>query len=390
MLKPILALSTALVITLSAIAQDMEINPDHPDRYIVVPGDTLWDISERFLNTPWMWPEIWQINPQIENPHLIYPGDEISLIYVDGQPQLRVNRGRRTVKLSPKVRRTPLGDSVKPLPLSAIKPFLEDRVIVDESVIPQLPYVVAMDEERVNGIAGQPAYVRNLEPGSRGRYAIMRPTEIFKEAPKKGKQIREPWDIADGKSLGEYTESLWRTMTGYDRRVEVLGRELIKVAEAEVRQGGDPATMEITDSIAEVRAGDVLMPVNDNPFDLEFYPQPPTEIPENTRVIALSKTYYAAGPNQVVVINRGNQDGVKNGQVYAAYRPGQKIRDTAKYPRDDAKTYFSPQRRRDAQVQLPDERGGELMIFRTFDRVSYALVMRTVRPVRVMDKLMAP
>ena len=143
-------------------AQEPVFKEDHPDTYTVVKGDTLWDISGRFLRLPWKWPEIWHANPQISNPHLIYPGDVISLVYIDGQPRLMVNRGNGgTIKLSPQARVKPIAEAIPTIPLEAINSFLRaGRIIEDEAIINNAPYVIGGEAESVVLGAGNKVYAR--------------------------------------------------------------------------------------------------------------------------------------------------------------------------------------------------------------------------------------
>ena len=397
MKRRIFALALGICTALAAFAQDVELQPDHPSRYVVERGDTLWDISATFLRSPWLWPEIWQANPQIDNPHLIYPGDVISLVYVDGQPRLRLDRsGIPTVRLSPQARVVSGGTGISPVPLSAIRPFLEDRSILDESAIAAMPYVVAMEEEHTTSVAGGLLYVRGLDATPGDEYAVLRPTSVFREVPAGRKKPLEPrateWDATDGISVADYISMAYENTVRrrYNSKVQTLGYEVVQVATAEVSAVGDPSTLFVTSSVNEVQEGDLLMPLFNNEYDLEFFPHAPEEVPENAKVMGLSKTTYAAGRNQVVVINKGRQDGIENGHVFAAHTPGPTVRDRVKYPKDDVRTYFSRERRRNARVTLPDEYAGLIMVFRTFDRVSYALVMRSTAPIRAMDNLTAP
>ena len=154
----ILLLSCALSMPL-ALAEEL-LRGDHPDHYTVVKGDTLWDISGRFLHQPWRWPEIWHVNPQIANPHLIYPGDQLDLVYIDGKPQLRLRRG--TLKLSPSVRSTPWDGAIPTVPLDAIGPFLTRPYVLEPGQMDGAPYIVDFDDGHILGGPGQKAYVLSL------------------------------------------------------------------------------------------------------------------------------------------------------------------------------------------------------------------------------------
>lgn len=397
MFKPILAFLAGILCCASAFAQ-VELRADHPDRYVVVKGDTLWDISARFLSKPWLWPEIWQVNPQIENPHLIYPGDEISLVYIDGEPRLAVRRG---VKLSPRVRATPRADAIQPINLQDIRHYLDKRTVLEGDQIDDLPYVIALQESTLTGIAGQRIYVRGLEQARAGEtYAVVRPTVVFRELPHgipwddPDEYIpeTEPWAYPAEPSISDGVASFWHhvVLSQYTKNIRILGHEVIQTGVAQVTATGDPATLLLLSSDQEVMAGDLVIPVFTADYDLEYFPHAPASVPESAHVIALSRALYGSGPNQVVAINKGRADGIEHGDVFATYRPGPVVRDTVKYPRSDTKTYFSTKRRREATVKLPDEYTSHLMVFKTHEHVSYCLIMRATQPVKVLDVLQMP
>jgi len=170
----------AIMLTGVVLAQDVAVRSDHPDEYVVVKGDTLWDISGRFLDKPWQWPAIWHANPQIENPHLIYPGDVVSLVYIDGVPQLRLNRaGADTVKLSPSIRVTDRDDAIQAIPFESIKPFVRDLRVLSPSEFEGLPYVVSNQEQRLNSTYSDRTYVRGLNAKVGEEYVVARLTSIY-------------------------------------------------------------------------------------------------------------------------------------------------------------------------------------------------------------------
>ena len=171
-----LALALALLAT-AVYADQVVLKDGHPDRYVVVKGDTLWDISERFLDSPWLWPEIWYVNPQIENPHLIYPGDIINLVYVDGKPQLRVQRGKGTYKLSPQARVERLDKAIPTIPIDAIQQFLTQPLVADQSTLENAAYVVSSADEHLIVGAGDRIYVRGSAEDDGDRYHVFRPGE---------------------------------------------------------------------------------------------------------------------------------------------------------------------------------------------------------------------
>ncbi len=384
MLKKLLAVSAGLLLTLTVYAATVEWADQHPDRYIVRKGDTLWDISARFLKKPWLWPEIWQDNPQVRNPHLIYPGDE--LVLSGGH----VRHGAGSIE--PHARITSLEDAVKPIPLSALKQFLKHTRILNEDEYENAPHVVGIEENQLRGSAGQLAFVRGLvaEPGTKlallratGRYYDMppvdegRPREVYR-------QTRDWFDGRPG--------LLWHhgpnefTLSG---NVRFLGYEVLEYGTVEVTRVGDPSSALIVYSDFEVRPGDFVLPIDESPYDDEYVPHAPPAVPENMRVIAFTETdaMNAVGPRQVVALSRGAEDGIENGQTFSIYHEGEEVLDRTDYTEGSAKKFFHP---RDARVTLPPEFVGHVMIFRTFERVSYGLVMDAVKPIHIGDFLWDP
>lgn len=380
MLKKLLAVVAAALITVGGYAMAVELREDHPDEYVVKKGDTLWSIAGRFLNEPWLWPEIWQANPQIENPHLIYPGDVISLAYLGGRPTLKVT------KLSPQVRRDPL-TAIPAVPLADIEPFLKKTRVIDKETLEGLPYVLALEEDRLRATSQQVAYVRggDFRPGQ--EYAIVRPTVRFAVHPHPVTEYprlkRDPYTRADG--LQPQTSGIeWAYWAAQDNGFEVLGYEVIELTTGTVTRGGDPATVLLADQGMEVKNGDLLMPVDRRPFDLSFQPRAPKSVPADMRVLAHTDRLLYGGPKDVVALSAGARDGVENGQVYGIYRPGERVRDDVEH-----KYRIAADRERN-KVKLPDEFVGHVMIFRTFDKMSYGLVMDGIRPVRLEDRLRQP
>ncbi|MFP4080182.1 MAG: LysM peptidoglycan-binding domain-containing protein [Ectothiorhodospira sp.] len=316
-------------------APQAKIRDTAPERYVVRPGDTLWDISRTFLEDPWYWPEIWVDNPQIENPHLIYPGDVISLQYVNGRPRLTVDGGPRvrpTVKLSPRVRAEPLPPSLD-TPIQALQQFLVRPRVVTEQQMEDSAYLLASREERMIFGAKDRLYARRLEGDPVGaRYHVFRP----------GGELRDP------------------------KTDELLGFEAIPVADAELVRQGDPATVVLTRSDRETLVGDRLLPQDDAEQDFLFTPRPP-DPDARGQVISLFDAISRIARFQVAVINLGEREGIEQGQVFAAYQAGRTVRD--RFAGDGER------------VTLPDERVGLLMVFRTFEKVSYALVVESTHPI---------
>ncbi len=326
----------------TAMARGIELNPDHPDRYVVVKGDTLWDISARFLRDPWLWPEVWQANPQITNPHLIYPGDTVALEIRDGRPVLSLQRGRRTVKLSPRVRKQELEQAIPTIDPEAIRHFLNQARVVCEEELNQAPYVLGgVDKRLLAGAPGERIYARGINTTGASRFGVYRV----------GKRYRNPADNAD-----------------------ILGHEVVRVASVVLDQPGDPATLRITDISREIRAGDRLLPIgSDANTDQHLFPRAPQPGTRGS-IIAVFDGVSMVGQYQGVVLNLGRQQGIQAGHVLAVYQANGKMRDPVT----------------GEQVKLPDERAGILLVFRTFDRVSYALLMESTRPVRVGDTARNP
>ncbi len=376
MFKRLLVPLVALLTFVAVHAAESVLRDDHPDQYVVQRGDTLWDIAARFLRAPWLWPEIWQANPQVANPHLIYPGDVLNLSYLDGRPQL--------TRDGPQIRESD-EQAIPALPLSEIEPFLKRMRVLDGDAWKGLPYVVGLEENRLRTTESNYVYVRGLsaEPGE--RVAIVRPTLAYRDVreynPRRGEREDfargTPWEAADSIHAGEKTR----------RAEELLGYEVMEVAHAQVIRQGDPVTLLVDDADMEVRQGDLILPVDVAPFDLYFYPKAPETVPTGIEVMAVTDAFNAVGKYQVVAINRGASDGVEDGQVYSVFKPGERIRDTVRYPKANP---FRDLNREDAHVTLPNEFAGHVMVFRVFDRISYGLVMEGQRPIQPRDRLAAP
>jgi len=319
------------------------LNPSHPDTYVVKPGDTLWDISSMFLRDPWYWPEIWYVNPQVENPHLIYPGDVLTLVYVDGAPQIQMSRGASgTDRLSPQIREEQLTEAVNTIPYDVIAPFLSKGMVLSKSEIEDLPYIVALRDGHLVAASGNDAYVRGNVGGEQSVYSVVHI----------GEKLRDP-DNGD-----------------------VLGYEGIYVADGRIRRTGDPATLELNNSQKEALKGDRLIAQND-PLPLNFEPRAPDR-PVEGQIMHVVDGVTQIGQYQVVVINRGTSHGLAPGHVLSVWQAGDRVAD----PTDPG--LFN------RKVQLPDELAGTLMIFKTYDRLSYALIMQAEGPIHTLDKVRNP
>ena len=326
------------------------LNPDHPDRYTVVKGDTLWDIAGRFLKSPWRWPDVWHVNPQVKNPHLIYPGDELVLSYdINGNPVISVGkRARPTMKLSPGIRRTRLDRAIPTIPLDAIQQFLSKPLAVGEKELERAPYVVQPADEHVVAGAGDRLYVRNLKEEGKAKYSVFRPGVKYV---KHGK----PKDGEDP---------------------EVLGYEAIYVGETTVAQFGEITTLLITSTERESQKGDRLLPLSDDDINENFMPHSPrTKV--DAAIISVVDGVVQIGQNQLVVIDAGSREKIDVGTVLAVYTRGKVVSDDVSPERGDT-------------VKLPDERSGTLMVFRVFEKVSFALVMDATSPLHLHDAVRNP
>jgi len=357
-LRTVLAVA---MLTVATYAVAVESAGSHPETYVVRKGDTLWDIAARFLKKPWLWPEIWQANPQVANPHLIYPGDVLSLAYLD---RVAVEPGPRE--------EAPIGA----IPLAEIEPFLKNLRVTDS--FEHLPYVVGFEDNRLRAAVGQVAYVKGLEGAQPGqRYAVVRPTVRY-ALPRTFQDL----DPAGRPTAGE--GNLWKDYVPPTGRNEFLGYELAQVNVGTVVRvpAGEVtvATLRLDDQGGrEVRAGDRLIPLEPQPYDLQFFPHAPAAMPEDVRVLAVADAFSAGGPRDVVALSVGRLDGVDNGTVFSLWRPGRHIND----PTRRVRTSRQDDRFTGGDETLPEEYAGHAMVFRTFDKVSYALVMDGVKPVGV-------
>ncbi|WJN59566.1 LysM peptidoglycan-binding domain-containing protein [Pseudomonas sp. SO81] len=321
----------------------VQLKEGHPDRYTVVKGDTLWDISGKFLSQPWKWPELWHANPQIENPHLIYPGDTLSLVYIDGQPRLVLNRGesRGTIKLSPKVRSTPMAEAIPTIPLEAINSFLlTNRIVDSEEEFKGKPYIVAGQAERVVSGAGDRIYARGAFDDAQQVYGIFRQGKVYTDPETKEFLGINADDIGSG---------------------EVVAEE------------GDIATLTLTRAKQEVRLGDRLFPTEERAVNSIFTPSEPATDVDGV-ILDVPRGVVRIGQYDVVTLNKGKIDGVTEGNVLAIYKTGETVRD----------------RITGESVKIPDERSGLLMVFRSYEKLSYGLVLYATRDLAVMDKVKNP
>lgn len=398
MFKKLLAVFALTLSSTSLIADNHLLDADHPDQYVVQPGDTLWDIADQFLKDPWLWPEVWQANPQVDNPHRIYPGDIISLVYLGDDPKLSLKRqGRPTVKLSPHGRREPIDSAIPAIPLNAIEQFLTRPRVLNEATIEAMPYVLSMEDEEVLGAAGKNIYVMSLDGFKKGDHvSILRTGHVYKEVPNRypfaGERPRKPvakeWNVDRHMTLEGGIADMWNAIQwSYNKDTVTLGHELIEIAQGVVIKTGSPAVVAVTQSSAEISKGDLVTKPDTKAHPLNFFPKAAESIPSNTRVLAVNDAVYGVGKFQIFSFNKGGNNGISPGDVLASYRPGIVVRDDQKYARNDLRTLGQPGK---AKVLLPDELVGYAMVFRTFDHVSYAIVMRGDKPIKIHDILRSP
>ncbi|MDH5544308.1 MAG: LysM peptidoglycan-binding domain-containing protein [Gammaproteobacteria bacterium] len=332
-------------------ADEIVLKDKHPSSYQVKRGDTLWEIASRFLRDPWRWPDIWYVNPQIHNPHVIYPGDEVVLTYKDGKPRLELRRGAshnglRIIKLTPEIRKQELSRPIPTIPIDAIQQFLSRPRIITRDEAKHLPYVVSSQDAHLVAGSGDKVYASGILPSENNRYTIIRSGQTFRDSDR-------------GKN-------------------RVLGHEAIYVGEALVTQYGDPSTLEVTQSEREILRGDLLIPATAQQLDYNFVPNAPIDQVRG-QIIAVVDGVSRIGQYQVVVINRGTSHGMDKGHVLAVYQTGTTVRDTVR------EGIFGS-----GDVTLPDERIGYLMVFRPFEKLSYALVMKATRDMQIYDMVVNP
>ena len=386
-IKKIFHLILVAMLASTAMAQDVSVRADHPDEYIVVEGDTLWDISGRFLEKPWQWPAIWHANQQIENPHLIYPGDRISLVYVDGKPRLMVNGAKPTVRLSPGARVLPR-EPIPPVEWDAIDQFVTNARVLAPGSFSDLPYVVANENQRRTATTKDLTYVRGIDGRLGSEFAIVRMRHIYYDdngVMERGKHRKYAVHLP---VKDEYPGDIWDATLSWRRKnPPVLGYEFWDIAVGRLVKNGDPATLEIQGNRTEVQEGDFVLPIDDHKYDPQLFPHAMDSVPDGMEVIALTQASYGAGHYQIVAINAGQNQGVEAGHVFSAFRPGERVQDNVKYPKG---SWADQTTLNDDKVTLPDQFSAHILVFRVFDEVSYAMIMSGDRPVRERDILKHP
>jgi len=383
MFRHIITLLMFCCLSFNINAQEVALKENHPDRHVVVKGDTLWGISSKFLKDPWQWPKVWQLNrAQIKNPHLIYPGDVVFLDYSSGQPQLKLLR--ETITLQPGAVIEPLEKTaITTIPLNVIAPFLSQPLIIEKDQLANSPRIIAGQDDRVVLSPGTRVYINKIEKGDGINWFVYRP---------------------NGNLVDPDTK-------------EVLGVEATYLGDAKITKYGEPASADITKAKEEIFTKDRLVPSNDEVIT-SFVPHAP-ETNIAGRIINIYGGVADAGPESIVSISRGSADGLEVGHVLAINRYGRIIKDpeakttntTNSKPKlnelnfdiqhdadgkkiinfkKEPKTANAGLALEPGMVKLPDERVGLLMVFRVFERVSYALVMQASLPINKLDSVNTP
>jgi hypothetical protein len=364
------ALSTALVggavtataeelATTPANRMSVPLAPDAPSTYVVQRGDTLWDISGRFLTQPWYWPEIWYVNPEIKNPHLIYPGDTLRLVYgADGRPQIRVERGNAVV-LSPQVRTQPLSQAIPAIPYEIVAAFMSKPSVLTREDAERLPYVVATREGKMIGGMGDTIYGRGVDGAPGTRYNVVH----------LGDKLKDP---DDGDFLGY--QGIYAGMARVDR-----------AGTGDRRDDSALAKLTLVESARETLQGDRLV-VENLEVPLDFVPHAPSQ-PVDGEIMSVVDGVSTIGQYQVVVINRGKRHGLEPGHVLQVWQSGAVTRDYGPSKKSWTRQVFRPFGNK---VQLPSEKAGLFMVFRVYDRLSYGLVVSADTVLGVGDRVKAP
>ena len=334
-----------LLVSNGAAAQSDEpltLNPDVPLTYTVQPGDTLWDISALFLRDPWRWEALWAGNPQVDNPHLIYPGDTLSLVWESGQPRLvRVEQG--DIKLSPSMRASPLDLAIPAISRQHIEPFLRQHQVVEVAALDRAPYVLSGDGGRLISGVGDTIYGKGSWEEALS-YRLVRRVEKLK-------------DPVSGEGLGIFVSDVGEARL---QRDSAGGESVAAMTVAEMRE--------------EVRIGDHLLPVTETAVESFYQPQAPEAIISDAYMISVAGGVTQIGVLDIVVINRGARESLRVGDVLAIDHTGEEVKDpvTGKL------------------VRLPDAQAGVLMVFSVYDRASFGLVLEAAKPLSVGDKLRNP
>ncbi len=340
------------VITEQAPRETIIYEPESAELYTVQKGDTLWDISSHFLRDPWLWPEIWYKNPQIDNPHLIYPGDQLAIIYVGGQKRVQLikrgevfkqTKGLKIVKISPRIHSKPIDSSIPSIPIDSIRQLLARPILIDEQELADSAYVLSSVDQHLANSTGDVVYVRGIDPNSKqGKYHIFRPN----------KSLKDP-------------------ITG-----EIYGYESLYLGEAKILKHGDPASLRITSSTREILRDDRLIPVSNLDIERDFFPVVPNN-DINGRVISILDGISQVGQYSTIAINLGARDDIQVGHLVRIDHLGAVIRD-----HNEADPKFL--------IKLPNETSGIALVIKTYEKMSFCLILEAVVPIRLDDLVVKP
>ena len=392
MLKKLLLSVAFSTLPMISMADDLQINDGAPETYIVEEGDTLWDISSLFLDQPWLWPQLWRLNPEISNPHLIYPGDILRLIYDDaGEPQLIVEeepeeeifeepvvvveeypeivepapvveRVKPTIKLSPSLRKQVKETPISTLPLKVIAPYIKYDSLLTQEQIDQLPYV----------IGGEDGYKSSLDDV----------------------RIYVTDDLVLGKSYAIYhkEEQIIDPETE-----EPLGYSIKLAGTAQAIRNGDmankrPGTLLVNSANREIRAGNIIMPINEGQLLPSFFTMQKADDSIRGTIVKSSSDGREFGKLEVIMLNRGEMHNVKQGDILLIKRKGPGIVESKLGPQytSDASRWARLSTDNGSEYDMPEEDVGQIMVFKVYDKASMALILKTSKPARLNDVVVAP
>ncbi len=339
-----------------ATADELTLKPGHPDTYIVKKGDTLWDISAFFLKDPWRWPKLWGVNPQIANPHLIYPGDRLTLVFIDGEPRLV---HKPSIRKSPAGRISPKGAAIPVVDLALIKPYLVQNRVVDPEWFAQQPMLLGGESESRYHIKDEVIYIKGRLDKHK-KYGVYVPGRIF-----------------------------------YSNDGELLGQEVILTASGRVTEPGDVSKIELLSSWRETKAGYRIIEIEDDSLLPAYFMPSAGQLQQPAYVLGTQGDVREVGKLNVVYLDKGEEHGVELGHVFSIYRNGDQVvinGDGVPVPSLERSSYddFLAAIFDEHSIQVPDTYRGQLMVFKVFDKTSLALIMEDQRPVRVNDKIVNP
>ncbi|WP_286263886.1 LysM peptidoglycan-binding domain-containing protein [Thalassotalea atypica] len=382
MLKKIILSAAFFALPLISVADELQLNDRAPETYIVEEGDTLWDISSLFLEQPWLWPQLWRLNPEISNPHLIYPGDVLKLVYNDqGEPQLVVEepvveeiikeayeppveivREKPTKKMSPEARKDLKENPISTLPLHVIAPYIQYDSLLTQEQIDDAPYVIGNEHGYKSGITNFKIYVTdNLELAK--SYAIYQ----------KGEQVLDP-----------ETE----LPLGYSMKLTGTA-QAVRLGDMDNKR---PGTLLVSSSTREIRAGNIVLPINQGQMYPSFFTMQKADDSVKGQIIKSSSGGREFGKLEVVMINRGSEHMVKEGDVLSLLRKSPGVVETINGPQytSDASRWSRMSAQEGSAYDMPEEPFGQMMVFKVYEKASMALILTSSQPARLLDSVASP